>query len=743
MQTAIDWLTQWGTSQKDSGRAIVVDEDKRYAYVTGYTEGSLSDDSTDSDGTKNIWIAKFYARSGEQIWLQQLTPDNDTTQTSNSIALDESGVYVAIETTHNDETLSSNDETLSIAIAKFALEDGTQQETYSFQSENDVSNSIYALVADGSGYLYATGYVAGSMLSETGAVLDSAGGDDAWIAKLTVEGDLVWVVQLGSDADDRANGIAIDDRGNVYVVGYTTGVMPGIETGTSDKTENADNLEDAWIAKYTSDGSRDWIVQFGSNDNDRATGVTVDESGGVYAIGKTEDSLTDDPREDGSGERAWVAKFRASSGERVWLEQLSHTNSSDNKNTEGTSIAVDNYGGVYIAGWTTGQLTTDATNTNNDAWIAKYSAPTGAQIWLEHVASSSDRGDGIHGITVDPEGNLYATGFTYGEMSDLANNEEDADIWIARFREVATNYNVLSFDGVDDDLVIANTDRVFDLVNAWTLEAWVKPAEAATDGQADPIISKIAEDGNNEDTFRLVWIDNRFSVSLEREEDGQDFSVISDPHTEGEFYHVAAVYDGDELRIYVNAVSEDSQTIGNVTAYTGTADLHIGNDLNSSHGSKGVFNGLMDDIRIWNVARTADEISENYKKTLTGSENGLVAYWNFNNDSSSSNTIVDVTGNGNNGTLVNGQGDRIIASPREGKDDAARVLRQSIASLLSTGEDSDRANPADSTTENSDSIEEESNNETEVTPEDSDLTEEEESSNEENNFDSVFSILSG
>ncbi|MGK7926575.1 MAG: SBBP repeat-containing protein [Spirulina sp.] len=430
METAIDWLTQWGTSQKDSGRAIIVDENNRYVYATGYTSGSLFAPSAESNGTQNVWIAKFYARSGEQIWLQQLTSADDTTQTSNGIALDESGVYVAIETTHNDDITSS-------AIAKFALEEGTQQETYSFQSENDVSNSIHALVADGSGYLYATGYVAGSMLSETGAVLDSAGGDDAWIAKLTVDGHLIWVVQLGSDADDRANGIAIDDRGNVYVVGYTTGVMPGIETATSDKTENADNLEDTWIAKYTSDGSRDWIVQFGSNDNDRPTGVTVDESGGVYAIGKTEDSLTDDPREDGSGERAWVAKFRASLGERVWLEQLSHTNSSDNKNTEGTSIAVDNYGGVYIAGWTTGQLTTDATNTNNDAWIAKYSAPTGAQIWLEHVASSSDRGDGIHGITVDPEGNLYATGFTYGEMSDLATNEGDADIWLARLGEMS------------------------------------------------------------------------------------------------------------------------------------------------------------------------------------------------------------------------------------------------------------------------------------------------------------------
>jgi len=60
------------------------------------------------------------------------------------------------------------------------------------------------------------------------------------------------------------------------------------------------------------------------------------------------------------------------------------------------------------------------------------------------------------------------------------------------------------------------------------------------------------------------------------------------------------------------------------------------------------FDGLIDDVRVWNVERTATEIADNYNKELTGSETGLVGYWKLNS------TLGDSTANNNDLTNNNG-----------------------------------------------------------------------------------------
>lgn len=62
--------------------------------------------------------------------------------------------------------------------------------------------------------------------------------------------------------------------------------------------------------------------------------------------------------------------------------------------------------------------------------------------------------------------------------------------------------------------------------------------------------------------------------------------------------------------------------------------------------------GNIDEIRIWSVVRTQDDIKSTMHKHLQGNEPGLVAYWDFNQ--SSGNTLPDLTGNGSNGTMSSG-----------------------------------------------------------------------------------------
>ncbi len=76
------------------------------------------------------------------------------------------------------------------------------------------------------------------------------------------------------------------------------------------------------------------------------------------------------------------------------------------------------------------------------------------------------------------------------------------------------------------------------------------------------------------------------------------------------------------------------------------------------------FNGDLDEVRIWNVARSAAQISGNFKSTLVGNETGLVAYYRL--DEGSGTNLVDAIGNGYNGTLVNNPTWLVTSEPASG-----------------------------------------------------------------------------
>ena len=65
-------------------------------------------------------------------------------------------------------------------------------------------------------------------------------------------------------------------------------------------------------------------------------------------------------------------------------------------------------------------------------------------------------------------------------------------------------------------------------------------------------------------------------------------------------------------------------------------------------------NGQVDELRVWNVARSASDLQSTLNSCLTGNESGLEAYYNFNETSGT--VLNDVTSNANNGTLTNMDG---------------------------------------------------------------------------------------
>jgi hypothetical protein len=92
-----------------------------------------------------------------------------------------------------------------------------------------------------------------------------------------------WTKQLGTLWADRANGVATDSSGNVYVAGHTyeAGTYGGLDGNTS-----AGDF-DLFVVKYNSSGTKQWTKQFGTSGDDYAYGGATDSSGNVYVVGET------------------------------------------------------------------------------------------------------------------------------------------------------------------------------------------------------------------------------------------------------------------------------------------------------------------------------------------------------------------------------------------------------------------------------------------------------------------------
>ena len=177
----------------------------------------------------------------------------------------------------------------------------------------------------------------------------------------------------------------------------------------------------------------------------------------------------------------------------------------------------------------------------------------------------------------------------------------------------------------------------FQGTNKATVEAWVY--RTAT-GSLHTII------GNYEGSYPFLFrIDN----------DRITLFVNSSPSVGGvtplainTWYHVAGTYDGTNLKVYVNGVLDG--TVAYSGNFISTAnELKIGGGLSNNTE---YFPGSISDVRLWNVARTAAEISANYNLELSGNESGLVALYKM-GEGVGSTLGNSASGNLYPGTLVN------------------------------------------------------------------------------------------
>ncbi|HTA93933.1 MAG TPA: LamG domain-containing protein [Polyangiaceae bacterium] len=219
----------------------------------------------------------------------------------------------------------------------------------------------------------------------------------------------------------------------------------------------------------------------------------------------------------------------------------------------------------------------------------------------------------------------------------------------------ATDY-ALQFNGTTD-LVYVPYSTSLDVTTAVTLEAWVYATSAA--GGA---IGGMWGNGGIADKYLLQLNGGNVIARIVRQEDpSQTTASVTMPLNA--WTHVAFTYDGSNILIYLNGVQAASTAApGSLPAEPLPFRLGI-EDINL--GTSTFLAGELDEVRVWNVARTAQEIASNYQASVLAASTGLVAYYHF-NEAPSSQIVVDATG-ANNGTLG--------LDANVGADDPTRVVR--------------------------------------------------------------------
>lgn len=199
---------------------------------------------------------------------------------------------------------------------------------------------VSGVAVDGAGNVVATGFFEECLdVDETG--LSATGSKDLFLLKLDPDGHLLWAYGYGDEADPWGIGLAIDDGGNVWLVGHTAG---SIDFGCGAASPPAGT--GLLVAKLASDGSCLFSEVIGDSGYSSLHGVAVDASGNALVVGQFAGTIALGSQilvADGAADVV-VAKL-ASNGTHLWAKRFGAAGQQI-----GHAIAADSDGNVVLSG---------------------------------------------------------------------------------------------------------------------------------------------------------------------------------------------------------------------------------------------------------------------------------------------------------------------------------------------------------------------------------------------------------
>jgi|GEM_PF-1097358 len=311
----------------------------------------------------------------------------------------------------------------------------SQAPNYSWAANNSSTGReiAYSLAVDSvNKFIYSSGYIEQSAAFPGLNAADmnfgtGNGNKDGYIAKHDFNGNLIWVVNLGSVGDDEVRSIALGIDGNIYATGICqqTGVwFKSIGSPNYTLTPNSNNV-DVFVASYTSNGRIRWVRRGGGIANDFAHSITTTKNS-VVVMGTYKNAASFGPYNTTNLYNTVHNHFIVSynfSGNELWLTEAK-SDSDDGMNStfiyqhskiisaNDTIYLIGEMGGnnmtfINSNGTPFGTILTNSGAISNIFYSAL--SVTGNWIWTQQVDASVENPQLGFGITADCAG-LYISG---------------------------------------------------------------------------------------------------------------------------------------------------------------------------------------------------------------------------------------------------------------------------------------------------------------------------------------------
>lgn len=253
----------------------------------------------------------------------------------------------------------------------------------------------------------------------------------------------IWGTYYGGSLIDYNYGCSTDASGNVFICGYTqSNTGTNIATTGSYQSSYAGGTNDAYLAKFTTAGTRVWATYYGGATLDVGSACAIDNLGNVYMSGYTDSNSgistigSHQPSLNGNVD-AFLVKF-TTNGARIWGTYYGGT-----FNNYGYFCCTDASGNVYLSGNTSSTSGTDIATVGShqpihggstwDGFLVKFNS-AGTRQWGTYYGGSAN--EYAYNCATDFLGNVYFVGRTYsntgtiiatpGSHQPLHNGSQDA-----------------------------------------------------------------------------------------------------------------------------------------------------------------------------------------------------------------------------------------------------------------------------------------------------------------------------
>ncbi len=384
----ISWARQKGGTGNDIAYGIAANL-AGGIYITGNAGASI--DGQPYSGVNDLFLMK-YDLNGNWIWTRQLGTAGSEWANAVAVVKNQSGdVYVVGRTSGALDGNTSAGQTDAF-IVKYS---SNGNKLWSRMIGSNRQDLAYAAGIDSSGNIYITGRTNGALPGHT-----TLGANDMFLVKYDPNGNRLWSRQVGTAGDDEAFALIIDNEDRVYIGGYTTGSHGGPNTGGKDML----------VMRFDSNGTFCCSKQYGTAVDDIATALAIDSFGYIYILGNRGSTAAVLMKCDSYG-TIWTIDLEMQIDEIV------------------SSMTIDQMNNIYVTGHA---------NINRggiidkDVSIAKYD-PNGQFIWSRQTGTNVD--DKANSVAVDEYGSIYVTGSTNGSL--FAANAGGSDVFVLKLSDAA------------------------------------------------------------------------------------------------------------------------------------------------------------------------------------------------------------------------------------------------------------------------------------------------------------------